>query len=258
MISFFDAALLSLIVGGGVWGYASGGFKITVKLGFIVAPSIALAYFGSDIAAIGTTLAGMLKDRISAPLGLVGASSAMIGMIGVVGSFFFGSRIAIAVMDLHEPSTREKSIGAAIGMLGLLALVTPLFIFIVKTFPAPAQKLVLDAKSWPYIEPALIAVHKPIDDFIERRMAGLANGLSDNQMIARLAAGQTPSASGALRDVMGKIRDIDLQEVFRLQKAARKLDPKEVEKLLAAYKSGDMSRERLKSHLENPDFQSTQ
>ena len=113
-------------------------------------------------------------------------------------------------------------------------------------------------KAGPYIEPALIAVHKPIDDFIERRMAGLANGLSDNQMIARLAAGQTPSASGALRDVMGKIRDIDLQEVFRLQKAARKLDPKEVEKLLAAYKSGDMSRERLKSHLENPDFQSTQ
>ena len=54
---------------------------------------------------------------------------------------------------------------------------------------------------------------------------------------------------------MAKVKNIDVKEVMRLQKAARALDPKQVEKLLAAYKSGDMSRERLKSHLENPNFE---
>lgn len=255
MITFFDAALFVLILGGGVWGYAGGGVKTAFKLGFIVAPGLTLAYFGSDIASISTTLAAMLKDRISAPLGLVGAGSALIGMVGMVGSFFIGSRIALAVLDLHEPGPREKVMGVAVGILGVVAIATPLFIFAAKTFPGPTLGLVAQAKSWAFIEPGLIAVHKPIDDFIERRMAGLANGLSDNRMIARLAAGETPSTGGALKDMMQKLSDIDVQEVFRLQKAARALDPKEVEKLLVAYKSGDMSRDRLKSHLQNPSFQ---
>ena len=85
-------------------------------------------------------------------------------------------------------------------------------------------------------------------------MAGLVNGLSDNNFIARLAVSTPGQASQAIDILLAKVRNIDVKEVMRLQKAARELDPKQVEKLLAAYKSGDMSRDRLKSHLENPNL----
>ena len=253
-MNMFDVTLVGLTIGAGAWGYWNGGLKMAVKLAFIAGPSFTLAYFGSDIASIGNTISAMLKDRISLPLGIVGASSGLLGMVGIVGSFFIGSRIILSIMELHTPGKTDRAVGSAIGIIGVLLMTLPLFVFALKTFPQSTSSAVQGSLSWPYVRPAVIATHRPIDRFIEQRMAGLVNGLSDNNFIARLAVSTPGQASQVLDVLLAKVKNIDVTEVMRLQKAARELDPKQVEKLLAAYKSGDMSRERLKSHLENPNF----
>ena len=253
-MNMFDVAMVGLTIGAGAWGYWNGGLKMAVKLAFIAGPSFALAYFGSDIASIGTTISAMLKDRISLPLGLVGAGSGLLGMVGIVGSLFFGSRIILSIMDLHAPGKSDRAVGSAIGVTGVLLMVLPLFVFVLKTFPHTSSNALQGSYIWPYVRPAIVATYRPIDGFIDRRMAGLVNGLSDNNFIARLALSKSGQTGGAFEGLMAKVKNIDVKEVMRLQKAARALDPKQVEKLLAAYKSGDMSRERLKSHLENPNF----
>ena len=236
-MNIFDSALVGLTIAAGFWGYWNGGLKMTIKLIFIIAPSFALAYFGSDIASIGNTLSSMLKDRISLPLGLVGAGSGLLGMVGIVGSFFIGSRLVLSIMDLHTPGKTDRMVGSTIAITGIFLMALPMFVFALKTFPQSTSSAVQGSRSWPYVRPVVIATHRPIDRFIEQRMAGLVNGLSDNNFI-----------------LLAKVINIDVREVMRLQKAARELDPKQVEKLLAAYKSGDMSRDRLKSHLENPNL----
>lgn len=253
-MNFFDFGFVFLLMAAMIWGYRNGSFKTAIKLGFIATPSIALAYFGSDIAGLGNKIAAMLTDRVSAPLGLIGAGSGLIGMVGMVGAFFFGSHIILAIMDLHEPGETDKRVGAVMGALGVLGLALPIFIFTLKTFPDPSLRLLNGAALWPHIRPGVVAVHAPIDRFIDRRMAGLVNGLSDNDFIARIAL-RGDSDGNMLGGLVDKMKKIDMQEVFRLQKAARRLDPQQVEKLLTAYKSGDMSRERLKSQLENPNFE---
>ena len=253
-MNFFDAFCLIVPPAAGLWGFTNGGLKMALKLFFIVAPSLALAYFGTDIASMATQLTGMLKDRISAPLGLVGASSGLLGMVGIVGAFFLGSRIIITIMDLHAPGQMDRSVGALIGVLGAAAISLPILIFTIKTFPEPSKRFLGHSVAWPYLRPAIVAAYPRVNDFIDQRMAGLVNGLSDNDFIARLALSKASGEGGGISAFMTKVGEIDIQEVLRLQKAARALDPKEVEKLLAAYKSGDMSRERLKSNLENPNF----
>lgn len=254
-MNMFDITLVGLTIGAGAWGYWNGGLKMAFKLAFIAAPSFTLAYFGSDIASTGTTISAMLKDRISLPLGLVGAGSGLLGMVGIVGSFFLGSRIILSIMDLHTPDKTDRAVGSAIGITGVLLMALPLFVFALKTFPQTTSSALQGSLSWPYVRPAIVATHRPINRFIDRRMAGLVNGLSDNNFIARLAVSKSGQTGGAFDSLMAKVKNIDVKEVMRLQKAARALDPKQVEKLLAAYKSGDMSRERLKSHLENPNFE---
>ena len=253
-MNIFDSALVGLTITAGFWGYWNGGLKMAIKLTFIIAPSFALAYFGSDIASIGNTLSSMLKDRISLPLGLVGAGSGLLGMVGIVGSFFIGSRLVLSIMDLHTPGKTDRIVGSTIAITGIFLMALPIFVFALKTFPQSTSSAVQGSRSWPYVRPVVIATHRPIDRFIEQRMAGLVNGLSDNNFIARLAVSTPGQASQALDILLAKVRNIDVKEVMRLQKAARELDPKQVEKLLAAYKSGDMSRDRLKSHLENPNL----
>lgn len=254
VMNLFDAVLVALTIAAGFWGYANGGFKTVVKLLFIAAPSLALAYFGSSIASIGTTITAMLTDRVSAPLGLVGAGSGLLGMIGVVGSFFLSSRIVVSIMDLHTPGTTDRIFGSVVCIAGVFAMTLPLFIFGLKTFPQTTANSVRGSYAWPYVRPIVLLVHRPVDRFIDARMAGLVNGLSDNDFIARLALAATTDGSDVLGGIVDKVKRIDMDEIVDLQKAARALDPKQVEELLAAYKSGDMSRERLKSHLENPNF----
>ena len=253
-MNILDVAFVGLGIGAGAWGYWNGGLKMAVKLTFIAAPGFALAYFGSDIASIGNTISVMLKDRISLPLGLVGAGSGLLGMVGIIGSFFIGSRIILSIMDLHTPGKTDRMVGSAIGIIGVLLMILPLFVFVLKAFPQTTSGAFRGSLIWPYVRPAIIASYRPIDRFIDRRMSGLVNGISDNNFIARLAVSKGGQTGGALDALMSKVKNIDVKEVMRLQEAARALDPKQVEKLLAAYKSGDMSRERLKSHLENPDF----
>lgn len=254
-MTLFDSVPVVMIIAAGLWGYANGSLKTVVKLLFIVVPSLALAYFGSSIAAIGTTISAMLTDSASGPLGVVGAGSGLLGMVGIVGSFFLSSRIILSIMDLHTPGTKDRIFGGVICVAGVFAMALPIFIFSLKTFPQTTSNSVSGSFAWPYVKPVVQLVHRPIDRFIDARMAGLVNGLSDNDFIVRLALADATDGSSLLGGMMDKVKSIDVKEVIRLQKAARALDPKEVEKLLAAYKSGDMSRERLKSHLENPNFE---
>jgi hypothetical protein len=217
----FDVGVLALLIGGGAWGYANGDVKTGFKLVFIMAPSLTMAYFGADVSHIGQVIAGMLGDRVSAPLGIVGAGAGLLGMVGIIGSFILGSRIFLAILDFHQPAKTDRYVGAAMGIVGFIAMALPVFIFAAKAFPTQIAQLTQSALSWSYLRPAIVRVHRPIDGFIEARMAGLVNGLSDNQFIARLAL-QNDEAQGSMPSgLVEKASEIDFKEVLRLQKAAR-------------------------------------
>ena len=255
-INYFDLLLLATVLAGGAWGYWHGATKTVFKLGFIIAPSLALAYFGNDIATIGNAVARMLGDRSSIPLGVIGATGGVMGIIGLAGAFYIGSQFFMAMLDLHEASKGEKAVGAGLGALGLLGIGTAVFIFALKTFPYFMNDFLYKSYAWPYTRPAVVYVYPTFSHFIDRRMAGLMNGLSGNDLIARVALGSKTTFSGStLTKMLDKVKDVDLSEVIKLREAANKLDPDEVQKLVSAYKSGELSEERLRDQLNNPDIQ---
>ena len=254
-VNYFDITMLLVLLAGAVWGYWHGGIKTAFKLACIVGPSMALAYFGDDIVRVGNMVARMLGEQGSVPLGVVGAIGGVLGIIGLVGAFFIGSQFLFALLHLHKPGQVDKSAGAAIGSLGILTIGATLFIFGLKTFPAGMQGFLQNSYSWPYARPAVVFVYPTISGFIDRRMSGLVNGLSGNTLIARLALGMEAGdrallSQDQLTAMLDKVKNVDFEEVVRLQKAASRLDPDEVQDLIAAYKSGEMSEARLQKQLQ--------
>lgn len=257
-INYFDVLLLLTLALGGVWGYWHGVTKTAFKLALIVSPSLALAYFGNDIAGIGNAVARMLGDRSSLPLGVIGAIGSVLGIIGLSGAFYIGSQFLMAMLHLHNPGKQEKVAGGGVGMVGFLTIGMAIFIFSLKTFPAFMNDFLYKSYAWPYTRPAVVYAYPETSNFIDRRMAGLVNGLSGNDLIARIALGNKGLINATdinLTDMLDKIKEVDFKEVMKLREAANKLDPDEVQKLIASYKSGEMSEERLRSQLTNPDIQ---
>lgn len=246
----FDLLFVAAIIGGGMWGYASGGAKTGVKWLFIFLPSITLAYFGDQVTALGNEMAGLLGDRSSLPLGLVGSIGGLLGMSAIVGLVFLTSRVAISMMNLHEPGTTDRRVGIVLGAGGSLFVVTALFICIIKAAPDRATRLADNAVSWPLAKPILTATYPTIGGFVDRRMSTLINGLSGNGLLARLAAGgdQVFSAE-TLEKVVMQVRQVDFKDVMSLQRQAAALDPEEARRLVNAYQSGELSEERLRDKL---------
>ena len=254
-VNYFDLLLLTSLIAGGAWGYWRGGVKSAFKLACIVGPSLALAYFGNDMVRIGNTVARMLGEQGSVPLGVVGAMGGVLGIIGLVGAFFIGSQFLFALLHLHKPEQIDKTAGVFVGSLGFVFIGVVLFIFSLKTFPSATQNFLQKSYAWPYARPTIVYAYPTISGFIDRRMAGLVNGLSGNNLIARIALGMEAKdrellSGNQLADMMERVKNVDFKEVVRLQQAANKLDPEKVQQLIAAYKSGDMSEARLRANLD--------
>ena len=120
-IHSFDIALVLLPLLGGLWGWFNGGLRSAVKLFFIFAPSIALGYYGDQVAAIGNTIGDMLGDRTSVPLGIIGSVSGLLGMASIVGLCYLVSQVVLASLHLHKPGKFDHNIGIATGLVGGLA-----------------------------------------------------------------------------------------------------------------------------------------
>lgn len=255
-VPWFDVALLVIIVGGGVWGYFGGGFKTVFKLFFIIAPGITMAYFGDQIADISTSIVGMMGDRTSIPLAVVGAVGGVMGMIGVTGAFYIFSQFVLAMLHLHRPGRLDQGVGVAIGALGVLGICTALFIASVKAAPTQVRQFVDGSYAWPYTRHGVAYAYPPISRFIDRRMSGLLNGLSGNTVLARMAAGgQKAFSAETIEMALEAVSKIDFEEVLKLQEAANKLDPDTLKQLVTDYKSGELSELRLREQLDNPDMQ---
>lgn len=252
----FDIAFLLLPVIGGLWGWFNGGLRSAVKLFFIFAPSIALGYYGDQVAAIGNTIGDMLGDRTSVPLGIIGSVSGMLGMASIVGLCYLVSQVALGSLHLHKPGKFDHNIGIFNGIAGAFLIALIGFTFYINAFPNRATQYVRGSYIWPYARPAIAYTYPYIGGFIERRMSALVNGLSNNGLLARIAAGGGASLSVETLDKMvDKVKQIDFAEVVQLQKAAAELDPDEAQRMVNAYKSGELSEERLREQLNNPDLQ---
>ena len=255
-VPWFDLALLAVIIGGGLWGYFGGGFKTLFKLFFIVAPAVTMAYFGDQIADVSTSIVGMMGDRTSIPLAVVGAMGGVLGMIGVTGAFYIFSQFVLHMLHLHRPGPLDHGIGAVAGIVGVLGICTTLFITTVKAAPVQAQGFVAGSYVWPYARHGVAYAYPPISGFIDRRMSGLLNGLSGNTILARMAAGGQAAFSPETIDLaLEAVSKIDFEEILKLQEAANKLDPDTLKQLVTDYKSGELSELRLREQLDNPDIQ---
>lgn len=255
-IHSFDIALLLVPIIGGLWGWFNGGLRSAIKLFFIFAPSLALGYYGDNVAAIGNTIGGMLGDRTSLPLGIIGSVAGMLGMASIVGLCYLVSQVVLGFLHLHKPGNLDHNIGIGTGLIGALLMALIGFTFYVQAFPDRATQYVRGSYTWPYVRPAIAAGYPYIGGFMERRMSALVNGISGNGLLARIAAGEGAAMSFETLDSMvDKIQKIDFAEVIKLQKAAANLDPDEAQRMVNAYKSGELSEARLREQLSNPDIQ---
>lgn len=254
-IHSFDIAILLLPVLGGLWGWWNGGLRSAIKLFFICVPSIALGYYGDQVAAVGNTIGGMLGDRTSLPLGIIGSVAGMLGMASVVGLFYLLSQVVLSMLHLHKPGKVDHYFGIGLGVIGITLISLVGFTFYVTAFPDRATRYVKGSYAWPYSRPAIALAYPYVGGFINNRMSALVNGLSGNGLLARIAAGGGAAFSGeALDKMVDKVKQIDLKEVIQLQKAAAKLNPDEAQKMVNAYKSGELSEERLRAHLNDPSL----
>lgn len=251
----FDIAIILIPLFGALWGWFNGGVRLAVKLFFILVPSIAMGYYGDQIAAIGNTIGEMLGDRTSLPLGVIGSVAGMLGMAAVVGLCYLVSQVVLGMLHLHKPGSFDHYAGIGIGIVGVILISLIGFTFYIMAFPDRATRYVKDSYAWPYSRPAIAFAYPYIGDFIDRRMSALVNGLSSNGLLARLAVGGGAELTVQTLDTLvDKVKQIDFAEVVKLQKAAAKLDPDEAQKLVNAYKSGEMSEQRLRRHLNDPNF----
>ena len=257
VIHTFDVVLLLLPVLGGFWGWLNGGLRSGMKLFFIFTPTIALGYFGDQILAIGNVIGDMLVDRTTLPLGVIGSAAGMLGMMAIVALFYLVSQVALNMLHLNKPGQWDHFAGIGLGVVGFLAMSMIAFTFYFMAFPNRTLGYVQGAYFWPYSRPVIAYSYPYIGGFIDRRMSTLVNGVSDNRLLARVAAGGGNALSAETLDkLVDKIKQVDISEVLKLQEAAARLDPETVRDMINSYRSGELSEERLRAHLNDPNFKS--
>ncbi len=255
-IHAFDIVVIIIPLLGAVWGWFNGGVRLSVKLLFILVPGFAMGYYGDQIVTIGNSIGGMLGDRVSLPLGVIGSVAGMLGMASVIGLFYLVSQVVLSMLHLHKPGSADHYAGIALGSVAVTFFALIGFTFYIMAFPDRATRFVKDSYIWPYSRPAIAFSYPYIGGFMDRRMSAFVNGISDNGFLARIAAGGNAAVSFEKLDTLvDKIKTIDFEEVLKLQKAAAKLDPDEAQKMVNAYKSGELSEARLRKHLSDPNFQ---
>ena len=252
-IHSFDVLLVLLPLLGSVWGWFNGGLRSAVKLLFIFAPSVLLGYFADQILSIGQIIGDMLVDRTTMPLGVIGSMAGILAMMAMVALSYLVSQLVLNMLHLNKPGTWDHYIGIALGAFGVLSASMVALIFSFVAFPNRTFEQVEGAFFWPYSRPVIAYSYPQIGGFIETRMSTLVNGLSDNGVLARIAAGGDAFLSAeTLDNLVSKIKQLDVAEVLKLQKAAAQLDPDKAREMVNSYRSGALSEQRLRAHLNNP------